>query len=164
MDVFGFTKPEPLPPLLAGALHALQYFDLHADQQDPPLLLPPSWGQRGVLPALHTLTIEAPVALPLPASWSQGFPGLVKLVIAPPSPSQAAAANASSTAAARPSPAAASAPVPVPPADAAAKRLPDSWAAGFPSLQALWLNGIGLSGSFPTAWEHRGSFPSLSDL
>lgn len=164
MDVFGFTTPEPLPPLLAGALQALQYFDLHADQQHPPLLLPPSWGQRGVLPALRTLTIEAHVALPLPASWSQGFPGLVKLVIAPPSPSQTAAVNVRSTAAARPSPAAAAAPGPAPPGDAAAKRLPDSWAAGFPSLQTLWLNGMGLSGSFPTAWEHRGSFPSLNDL
>lgn len=155
-EALGFTAPDPLPPVEAGALPALQVLELQAAQQEAPLRLPSSWGQPGVLPALQALTIQAPVALPLPASWSQGFPRLTKLVLAAPDPS--------STDGAEPGSAAAEAAATVPPTDEAAGRLPDSWARGFPSLQILALNGLGLTGGFPAAWEGQGSFPSMRDM
>ncbi|PRW56560.1 S-adenosyl-L-methionine-dependent methyltransferase domain-containing [Chlorella sorokiniana] len=70
LDVLGYTSPAPLPPIEAGALQALQVMELDATQQHSPLLLPPSWGRPGVFRELQTLTIKAPVALPLPAAWS----------------------------------------------------------------------------------------------
>lgn len=155
-EALGFTAPDPLPPVEAGALPALQVLELQAAHQEAPLRLPPRWGQPEVLPALQALTIQAPVALPLPASWSQGFLRLTKLVMAAPDPSLADGAASG--------PAAAATAATMPPTDEAAGRLPDSWARGFPSLRILALNGLGLAGGFSAAWEERGSFPSMEDL
>lgn len=173
LEVFGFTLHSPLPPVEPGALPALHILELHAEQQQQPLQLPASWGRLGVWPSLQTLlTIQMAVGLPLPASWSEGFPQLTKLVLSAPKPSPAAgvrpslagpAAGTAAAAAAATAPAAATA-GPAAAADPRAALLPSSWARGFPALQTLALNNLGLRGPFPAAWQAKGAFPSLRDL
>lgn len=174
IQVLGFTSHRPWPPVEPGALPALHILEFYAEQQQPPLQLPDSWGRLGVWPSLQTLTIQMAVGLPLPASWSQGFPQLTKLMVSAPKPSPAAgvrpssslagpAAGTAAAAAAATAPAAATA-GPAAAADPQAGGLPSSWARGFPSLQKLALNNLGLRGRFPASWQAKGAFPSLRDL
>ncbi len=100
--------------------------------------LPASWGASPeVLPALEELTLVMHVVPPLPAAWTRGFHRLRGLHIITPTD--------------------------VPQPAAASDVLPPEWAAGFPALRFLNLMGLGVTGTFPTAWEH-GGFPSLTLL
>jgi len=100
--------------------------------------LPASWGARpDVLPALEELALVLQVVPPLPAAWARGFRRLRSLYItAPPD-------------------------APQPPI--AGNVLPPEWAAGFPALRWLSVIRLGLTGSFPAAWE-QGGFPQLTQL
>jgi hypothetical protein len=45
-----------------------------------------------------------------------------------------------------------------------ARRLPSQWAAGFPELRHLAMNGLGLTGSLPGSWLSSTAFPQLLTL
>lgn len=125
--------------------------------------LPPSWGASPlVLPLLQTLTIQARVALPLPAAWSRGFSSLETLALVAPFRLE----YINKTAADVPEPAAAppAARNVSPRAARCGSALPDEWARGFPSLAKLTLPYLGVAGTFPDSWQAPGAFPMLQDM
>ncbi|KAI3427363.1 hypothetical protein D9Q98_010279 [Chlorella vulgaris] len=216
----------PLPDISPQALPALQQLDLRTQTA---ACLPASWGQRGVLPALQSLALQAAAwEGQLPGSWSGGFRRLQGLFLwtaaswdgsAVTSGSSSSSSSSGGRAAGSlagigngsssgggggaqenevPSAAAsvvAAAPdlsswplpldrlrvgwllgQPAAPAQAAgghgpgagrageARRLPSQWAAGFPELRHLAMNGLGLTGSLPGSWLSSTAFPQLLTL
>lgn len=152
------TAADPLPAIQPGALPQLAQLDMTLIYQQQPVPLPPSWGDPAAWPSLTLLKLVAPLALPLPASWAHGFPVLQDLVLSSnvdhltPTGSSADASRAG-----HPESSArqhSSSPHP----------LPAEWAQGFPKLQSLTLNTLGVNGTFPAAWQASGSFPQLREL
>jgi hypothetical protein len=151
-----FTAPDPLPALQPGALPRLVQLDLVLNTQEHPVQLPPSWGDPTVWPSLQVLKLNTAIVLPLPASWAHGFPALQELTLRSDAGRldgasrldrarhgyQASAAQHSSS----------------------PSSLPAEWARGFPALQTLRLDCLALGGTFPAAWQARGSFPQLREL
>jgi hypothetical protein len=102
------------------------------------------------------LKLNTAIVLPLPASWAHGFPALQELTLRSDAGRldgasrldrarhgyQASAAQHSSS----------------------PSSLPAEWARGFPALQTLRLDCLALGGTFPAAWQARGSFPQLREL
>lgn len=158
---------DPLPAVQPGALPRLVELSITLLGQPQPIPLPPSWGSPSAWPSLRSLKVVAAVAAPLPASWGQGFRALQELVLhsnvaslaAPPTPPSAGGSE-DPRLAPQPSAAPPSAPSP----SGSRHTLPAEWARGFPSLQALTLGFLGLSGTFPAAWQASGSFPQLQDM
>lgn len=140
---------QQLPDVHPGALPRLQELIIQLTSQREPLVLPASWGAApNVFPALRRLTLEAEIALPLPA-WARGFTQLETLTIAGGTIGQVAGTSAA---------------VVVPAAAAPANELPVEWARGFPRLSELVLQLLNLTGTFPAAWQASGSFPALQTL
>lgn len=166
--LFDSLGPPPLPDVQPGALPRLQELIIQLPGQREPVALPPSWGATpATLPALHRLTLDAPVALPLPAAWARGFRQLTKLDIVGTttgSEQLAAAAGAPTPALVAPAEAAAGGVAPEDGRTATGGPLPEAWGRGFPQLTSLTLRRLGLTGAVPAAWQEPGSFPALSKL
>lgn len=115
---------QPLPDCAPGALPLLEELSIRLSAQQA-ATLPAGWAAPGVLPALRMLFLILHLAGPLPAEWASGFRRLELLLIR-------------------------SSVVNVPPS--AARRLPEGWGAAFPSLKALTLEDLGITGSLPSSW------------
>lgn len=156
-----FTAADPLPAVQLGALPHLREFELTLLQQAQPVPLPPSWGDPAAWPTLRFLKLVTMVALPLPASWANGFPALQELTL------RSNVDQLSGPAAADTGPSGHSTQAPQSgalPQAPFSHSLPAEWARGFPRLEKLMLQYLGLSGTFPGAWQARGSFPQLRDM
>lgn len=140
----------------------LTELELTLIHQTRPVPLPPSWGDPAVWPALRFLKVVTMIALPLPASWARGFPSLLELTLRS-NVDQLTGSPAAADVGRSGRPAQAPESDALPPAGAA-HPLPAEWARGFPRLEKLMLQFLGLSGTFPAAWQARGSFPKLRDL
>ena len=114
--------------------------------------LPASWGgDPAVLPALQVMSMVMHFTGPIPAAWSRGFRQLHSLNIRELGSTKGQAMDSN-------------APVAKTSEGSAAKRvLPPDWAAGFPRLRHLELDGLHISSSFPAGWITPG-FPSLVTL
>ena len=138
--------PGPLPDIEPGALQQLQGLQIIARTLTT---LPPSWGSHpSVLPALQELSLCMYFAGPLPAAWSGGFRQLQFLTIR----------HLDSTTMIAPA-----LPLLQNSSDGGIAVLPPDWAAGFPNLLHLDLDGLGIAGSFPRGWITPG-FPKLDSL
>ena len=143
---------EPLPPVQPGAVPKLVDLTIFVIGQIRPILLPPSWGLPGIWPSLRELHVQAAIAMPLPASWAHGFAALETLFLnSNTKPNIAIGAPDADLS-------------PVASADGPAHPPPEEWARGFPKLQSLTLAYLTLNGTFPAAWQARGSFPELREL
>lgn len=163
--LFDCLAAPPLPQVQPGALPRLQDLIIQLPAQPELVALPPNWGASPrTLPALRRLTLEAPVALPLPAAWARGFRQLAELTILGTTAGQEPASTVPPSAAEAP---AAAAPGGAVIQDARAQPrgpLPEAWARGFPLLTSLTLRRMGLTGSIPAAWQAPGNFPALAQL
>ena len=156
---------EPLPPILPGALPALQ--DLHLDVPRQRLRLPPSWGaDAAVLPALTGLTLALDIEGPLPREWARGFQSLQVLQIRNGGDAALRGYMDRQAAVVARLPAALPAlPAPrAPRAPAGMRRLPPEWERGFPALRELEIASLPLDGSIPEEWTSATAFPLLQSL
>ena len=142
--------PGPLPDIQPGTLQRLKNIQITSATLTT---LPASWGgDPAVLPALQVLSLVMHFTGPLPAAWSRGFRQLRSLTIVEFGVLVEGHAMDSVATAAKKS------------EGSAAKRvLPPDWAAGFPHLRRLDLDGLRISSSFPAGWVTPG-FPSLRFL
>lgn len=156
-----FTAADPLPALQPGALPQLTELEITLIYQPQPVQLPPSWGDPAAWPSLKLLKLVTAVVLPLPADWAHGFPALQELVLRSNvynmNVSLATSTGGSEHTGQLPQPSTAQhSTFPHPP--------PAEWAHGFRKLQSLNLGDLGLNGTFPAAWQAKGSFPQLREL
>ena len=153
LHVLAPSFPGPLPAILPGAFQQLQALHLTASAVTT---LPASWGsQPAVLPALQKLSLRLHLVGPLPAAWSGGFGRLQSLSVltvdVAGSPAEASwfeaagRGNLKTTA-------------------LSLRILPSEWAAGFPVLRYLELEGLHIAGPFPTSWSAHSSFPTISSM
>ncbi|KAI3433944.1 hypothetical protein D9Q98_003746 [Chlorella vulgaris] len=143
-----------LPDVLPTSLPSLQLWTM--DLAGLRSTLPASWGASpAALPALQTLNLRLQIEGQLPPQWGTGFRKLRILTLThiPPEdvpgnglPTPAPAVH--SVGAAPGSSAAVGLPAP----SSSAAGLPVEWAAGFPWLQRLEVDGMQLEGSLPEEW------------
>lgn len=152
----------PLPDIQPGALPLLE--ELYLQLPTLQSALPPSWGGRpDALPALRQLLLRLQFVGGLPPQWAAGFRRLTRLSLvdtryehlsaekmsAPHGPFMGGDAKVF---------------LPVPSdAPPALGPLPLAWAAGFPALERLQLEGLGLTGAIPRQWA-AGGMPKLVEL
>ena len=141
--------PGPLPDIQPGALQRLKDIQL----MSPTLTaLPPSWGgDPAVLPALQVMSLVMHFMGPLPAAWSRGFRELRSLTVGEFGFVEQHILDSIATA------------TKTSEGSAAKRVLPPDWAAGFPRLRHLELDGLHISSSVPAGWITFG-FPSLATL
>jgi hypothetical protein len=159
-----FMSGGSLPDVLPTSLPSLQLWTM--DLAGLRSTLPASWGASpAALPALQTLNLRLQIEGQLPPQWGTGFRKLRILTLThiPPEdvpgnglPTPAPAVH--SVGAAPGSSAAVGLPAP----SSSAAGLPVEWAAGFPWLQRLEVNGVKLEGSLPEEWIE--GFPRLTFL
>lgn len=140
----------PLPDIQPGGLTQLRALYIDAAALRTPL--PASWGAPGALPSLGHLHVCARIEGPLPPEWAQGFPRLDLLKLED---------GHMSALAPKLLPAAEWAALVQQPPPALV--LPPEWAdGGFPSLNDIVLNGVGIR-ELPRAWV-EGGFPLLETM
>jgi len=165
LSLTGSSLAGGLPDIPPGALPALERLEF--EFYGMASTLPPSWGaDPAVLPALQDLSVQLPIEKGLPEEWAAGFRQLTGLAISGPRATMLDDHLSQTVSAARAAQVAAQVAASNRAGAAgtanAGYRLPPEWAAGFPALERLVLEHLGLVGTIPQSWQ--AGFPQLYGL